>query len=351
VESSATACPLCGTPIGTNEHDSFEDVPGPDSAENPTPRADAPAPSSTGSVFCNQCGHENPAGSRFCSACGARLQQAGRTAEPPPKRPRTVEPVGAPAPSGTGSEPSIGSRIGVIFGSVIAVIVVIFLFRAVRSDTPGTQAIQSQPVPAIQQMESTSPLPAGIEEQLAAIIEAANALDGDARIAKLREGVALLLSVDRFDRAAVEQEAIAEMTGLEEDWVLAGNHYYDWMGHHSGRERVEFARKAVAAYQRVLEINPDNLDARADMAFAYMSDPENPMQGIQELTAVLAADSLHIRANHFRGIMLLEIGRTDQALTQFRKVRRLINDESNPIFQEAGQYIDWIQGQGTAPGN
>ena len=26
-----------------------------------------------GSMFCNQCGHENPAGSRFCSSCGAQL--------------------------------------------------------------------------------------------------------------------------------------------------------------------------------------------------------------------------------------------------------------------------------------
>lgn len=24
-------------------------------------------------MFCNQCGHENPAGSRFCSSCGAKL--------------------------------------------------------------------------------------------------------------------------------------------------------------------------------------------------------------------------------------------------------------------------------------
>lgn len=26
------------------------------------------------SIFCNQCGHENPPGSRFCSSCGAELQ-------------------------------------------------------------------------------------------------------------------------------------------------------------------------------------------------------------------------------------------------------------------------------------
>ena len=27
-----------------------------------------------GSIFCNQCGHENPPGSRFCSSCGSQLQ-------------------------------------------------------------------------------------------------------------------------------------------------------------------------------------------------------------------------------------------------------------------------------------
>jgi pSer/pThr/pTyr-binding forkhead associated (FHA) protein len=28
-------------------------------------------------VFCNQCGHRNPAGSNFCSSCGAPLAMAG----------------------------------------------------------------------------------------------------------------------------------------------------------------------------------------------------------------------------------------------------------------------------------
>jgi FHA domain/zinc-ribbon domain len=28
-------------------------------------------------VFCNQCGHQNPAGSNFCSSCGAVLAQSG----------------------------------------------------------------------------------------------------------------------------------------------------------------------------------------------------------------------------------------------------------------------------------
>lgn len=28
-------------------------------------------------VFCNQCGHQNPAGSNFCSSCGAVLEHGG----------------------------------------------------------------------------------------------------------------------------------------------------------------------------------------------------------------------------------------------------------------------------------
>jgi pSer/pThr/pTyr-binding forkhead associated (FHA) protein len=28
-------------------------------------------------VFCNQCGHQNPAGSNFCSSCGAALEHTG----------------------------------------------------------------------------------------------------------------------------------------------------------------------------------------------------------------------------------------------------------------------------------
>ncbi|TDI69444.1 MAG: tetratricopeptide repeat protein [Bacteroidetes bacterium] len=104
-------------------------------------------------------------------------------------------------------------------------------------------------------------------------------------------------------------------------------------------ERAYFARKSIAAYRRALEINPENLDARTDMAIAYMYDSENPMMAIQETMKVLESDSLHVNANFNRAIMLLQINRVDQAIEQLRKVKRIVGDPDNAVYIQADQLI------------
>ena len=68
------------------------------------------------------------------------------------------------------------------------------------------------------------------------------------------------------------------------------------------------------------------------------------MMAIQETNRVLEQDSLHIQANFNRGVMLANINRIDQAVDQFEKVKRIIGDESNPIYQRADQAIESVQG-------
>lgn len=356
----ATQCDLCGTPAGAAEPQA-EDASGPVEAEDAAaPPAPAPTPDAGSAVFCNQCGSKNPAGSRFCSSCGARLEagSVADTAAPaaPAKRPAGPPPgpkaaAAAPAPSGEEvAETTIGKRMGLIFGAAVLVVVAIFMIDAVSGDSESAVPAASPAVPA-GPISTDMPLSDDVASQLAGIREEAAGLDGEARIAKLREAVDLLLSVNRFDRAAVEQKAIAEVTGTEDDWARTGNYYYDWMDQQFGPERVTFAKEAIAAYRKVLEINPDNLDVRTDMAVAYMSDPDNPMLAIQENAAVLEQDSLHVQANFNRGIMLLQINRVDQAVAQFRKVQRIVNDPGAPIYQLAEQAILSIEQGGLGTTN
>ena len=92
-------------------------------------------------------------------------------------------------------------------------------------------------------------------------------------------------------------------------------------------------------------LDDENLDVRTDMAIAYLYDPENAMMAIQETNKVLESDSLHIQANFNRGIMLTQINRRDQALEQFEKVKRIIGDSEDPVFQRASDAIARLQGQ------
>ncbi|NNF03458.1 MAG: hypothetical protein HKN17_03230 [Rhodothermales bacterium] len=154
----------------------------------------------------------------------------------------------------------------------------------------------------------------------------------------------LYLAANRIDLAAAEAERIAEITDTENDWAIAGNLYYDVMESRGDASRSAYAKRAIEAYSRALEINPDNLDVRTDMAIAYMYDPDNPMMAIQQTNRVLEQDSLHIQANFNRGVMLANINRIDQAVEQFEKVKRIIGDESSPIYQRAEQAIASVRG-------
>jgi len=110
-----------------------------------------------------------------------------------------------------------------------------------------------------------------------------------------------------------------------------------------GQERTTYARKAIAAYERALRINPDNLDARTDMALAYFYDPEQPMLAIQNINEVLAADSTHIQANYNRGYLLFQIGRYEQAIAQFGLVMRLVDDPADPIYVRAQAAVETVR--------
>lgn len=87
VPPEADRCDLCGTPVGgsaadsdapddesvdpdasTAESETAESESSPDAASASSGAADGPT------VFCNQCGWENPPGARYCSRCGERLQ-------------------------------------------------------------------------------------------------------------------------------------------------------------------------------------------------------------------------------------------------------------------------------------
>lgn len=193
---------------------------------------------------------------------------------------------------------------------------------------------------------SRGPLPAQFKERETVLRSEIESIDGESKLDRQRELVDLYVAANRFDLAGEEAEKVAEIENTEEIWVFAANLYYDWMEIIDPVEKGYFAVKSIAAYRRVLVINPENLDARTDMAIAYMYDTENPMLAIQETMIVLDYDSLHVNANFNRAIMLLKINRVDQALKQLEKVKRIVGDPKNPVYQRAEQVIQDTQKNG-----
>lgn len=233
----------------------------------------------------------------------------------------------------------------------LLLVVGLYLISSISGSKPADLEPEPTAIAELQQQEVQEPLAATIVEEVSRIREEADGLQGTARLDKMRELAVLYQNHTRFDLAADTQVEIAEESGMEIDWVRAGNLYYDWMeSRQPGTAKAVYARKAIAAYQKALEINPDNLDVRTDMAVAYLFDPENPMQAIINTNQVLQADSLHLQANFNRGIMLMQINRMDDALQQFRKVQRLAPDTTSPVHQRAAEAIRLIESRPAANG-
>lgn len=81
--------------------------------------------------------------------------------------------------------------------------------------------------------------------------------------------------------------------------------------------------RAATFYERYMELQPDNLDARTDLSASYFSSGKTD-QAIQTVNAVLAENPEHIKANFNLGIMLWQ-GKGDltAARKQFEKVLEL----------------------------
>jgi len=313
----ASNCDLCGTPVG---------------------EAGTRASSREGDDvrFCPGCGTRVLEYARFCHACGRNVAASGADVAPP-RRPVPLDTSGDEETRvRRKSDTAVGRQIGIIVGAAIMVIVALYLITTMslqqRSESPGEAAADS----AVSGLFSEGPLPAQFAEQEAELrARLAASTDSTDRERLHRRLVDVYLSAARLDLAARETRSIAELTNREEDWVAAGNMFYDWMETKPVETRTPWAKDAISAYQRALTLNPDNNDVRTDMAIAYMYDPENPMQAIQETNTVLSQDSLHVQANFNRGVMLMQINRMEQARQQFEKVKRLVGDSESPVYQRA----------------
>ena len=369
LEENALACDLCGIPRGMTDEDPIYDEALPaDSAgltEAQEPLDEAPAsplgqPAARG-VYCIACGFQNPVGANFCAQCGKALipLTSPRATAAPRTLTSSKAPAAAAVPSSHSEVGSIGSpasasaaasaaappspkslavQVGVIVGAGILLVVAVFLIRGfVQPQTmPGPQP-RAQASGIVGAGAVEEPLSGVLQEQINDLRSRAASAATDAEVIGLQQQIInVAMGEGRYDVASYAMEAVATRTDTENDWARAGNFAFDWMmDKPDPSQRAAWAVRTIGFYQRALDLNPNNLDVRTDMAIAYMYDPQNPMEAVNQTNLVLEADSLHIQANFNLGIMLFQINRPDRAAAQFQKVMDIIADPSDDTYQRA----------------
>lgn len=349
LDDGVETCDLCGASVDVETEEEREVPAVPVSSE------DVERPSERG-VFCNQCGWNNPSGARFCSVCGSKLQEIPAGAGIPEKiriaetTPR--EKIRQGIPGGSHERPGSSRYVSIIITSGVLLVIALFLITEVSKKAPGSTSALVPPTAAsapggtpdrsvIDEHEAI-PLSPEVAEQAEAVeAEIAN-LTGEEKVEKQRELVDLFVRVGRLDRAAVEQEKIAQALDSPEAWTAAGNLYFDWMESIQGAHKSEVALLAIAAYKKVLEKEPDNLNVRSDMAWAYQYDPQNAMEAINQTNIVLEKNPDHLQANLNKGIFLIQINRMEEAVTYFEKVKE-ISGEGTPEYERADAAIRAIK--------
>jgi cytochrome c-type biogenesis protein CcmH/NrfG/ribosomal protein L40E len=359
----ATQCDLCGHVLGEEKAAApestsadptpaaSEPVSASDTPSPPESASDAPPDESLSGPFCVHCGSKNPEYARFCYKCGHALHTAdvpegsvpAVQAVPvvPAAEADATDPARPPAmPAGERPDSDPGKRALVLVGvAVVAVLALFFISQISRDSAPAEpqQAANTAAPPPAPATPTVLPDEVLAEvERLEGEIEAA--ATEEERLEKQEQLAGLYAQAGVFDRAAAVQQEVAEARQTALAWADAGSLYLAHMLRTQGDDRVDYAQRAAENYERSLELDPDDLDVKTDLATAYLNDATNPMRAVEVVKEVLETNPDHVRANFNYGLMLAQINRVDQAQTQFEKVVNL-TDPEDPVHQRAEQEL------------
>lgn len=412
VSPDADRCELCGTPVASGDGADDETSSDPSQASDLEDAAETAASESgaeeESSVFCNQCGWENPPGAQYCSRCGEALQDLSDAA------PAGTRPVTADLPTGSSSadldateaDPSskkeqsedqtadeqavMGRQIMLMVGG--ALIVVLGLFFVTQwsaqyewsedsaSESPSAQAGAGEEAPAssppagaegpmnapgqgggpgqgsgqadptdLQGLldQTASPVDGAMEGQIDSLKTQIEQTSGTEKQQLQTELVNLYIGAGHPDRAAVVQRDLAEASGNVEAQRRAADLLYRWMQKVQGQgEREQVFQVARHAAQAYGAVAEQQPD---DLdARTRMGETylltNEPMRGIEAINSVLDDDSTFVPARFQKGLALLQINRLDQAVRQFEMVKRYAEDGS-PFASQADRALKAIKEQ------
>lgn len=345
IEAEAKTCGLCGEVLGVPEEPPVA-TPVP-----PPPVTPRPPVRPIGGVICATCDWRNPANANFCNQCGAPIMTDRSTwSVPPPdpaKAPLDLD-VEEDRLNVASAATSSGWPLWGIIGIALGIVAVLYGLTVWSNQTFPTD---STAVPEASNSGTTViPLAPEVQQQadvLLAEIEASP--DAESRFQKQEALINVYIQAQRFDKAADVQEDVVAAFDTAASWAKLGNLWFDWMDRQPPGEKAAHAQKAIAAYQKSLDHNPDNLDVRTDMGIAYLYDPQNPMEAVNQTQLVLEKNPNHIQANFNLGIMRWQIGRVAQARAQFEKVKTL-TQPGDPVYERAVEAIGVIDSQNGANG-
>ncbi|HEX8529903.1 MAG TPA: tetratricopeptide repeat protein [Cytophagales bacterium] len=156
-------------------------------------------------------------------------------------------------------------------------------------------------------------------------------------------------SFSQFDSAAFYTEQIALAKPAVDQWLDAGDAYYDAFNFATDAKLAgQMGEKARGYYQKVLAAQPGQLDVKARMAMTYVTS-DSPMQGITLLREVLAEDPDNEAALLNLGLLSIRSGQYDKAVERFEQILKKDPGHEQARFYLGISYADMGQADKAKP--
>jgi tetratricopeptide (TPR) repeat protein len=121
--------------------------------------------------------------------------------------------------------------------------------------------------------------------------------------------------------AGHHQQRLARQAGMGSSWTRAGQFFQEAQKKTKDSLAKAFAvSKALKAFQKALDKNPDNLDAKAGLALTYIEGKQQVMKGVGLLKEVVKVNPRHKKALFYLGMLSIRSGQYKKARERFQKL-------------------------------
>ncbi|HET6991665.1 MAG TPA: tetratricopeptide repeat protein [Bacteroidia bacterium] len=127
--------------------------------------------------------------------------------------------------------------------------------------------------------------------------------------------------------AYLAEQKAAKNNGSGSDWQQAGERYSSSTGFQQDEQNLPaLFEAAMRCFNKALELEPKNLDAKVGLGICIVQGTNDPMKGISTLLEVVAADSTNVNAQLALADFSVRRNAPDKAIARYSTALRLRPD-------------------------
>lgn len=137
---------------------------------------------------------------------------------------------------------------------------------------------------------------------------------------------------DKLPVAAYYNHQLAHLNPSKQTWETAANSLFNSLSQiQDSITSVYYYSQAEEAYNHLLELDPDNTQAKINLAVCLVDYKQQVMQGVQMLKQVVEEDENNEQAIYILGLLSIRSTQYDKALERFEKLVSL--QPENPEYR------------------